>query len=193
MLRLVSAFVAAALSLLVISTSASGAVCDLSCWLHQTQADCHTVSSAATGNEMAMSMPSDMDMGPGMNMGTDESGSMSRSGTVMATSGHSMSMPVHMQMVTERLAYATEYEIAAGGAFGHSKRSSSCLHEPCAQVGTSASPPSPQHSQSSGSLHWIAISVTNPANSGIGSHWIRPGTPPPRILAVAPLTTTLRI
>ena len=183
MRRAISSLVAATLSLFVVSTSASGLVCDLSCWLHQTDSDCHTVGSATTGDEMAMSMPSDMDMGPD---------SMPGPGTVLTTSAPSITMPPQMQMVTERVGYAPKSEAGTSSVPGRSKSSSSCIHEPCAQVWSSVSSPNPHHCQAN-SQQGMTINISSPINSWIGFDWIGSGTPPPKILTAPHLTTTLRI
>ena len=175
---------AALLSVLMVSTSVSGSACDLSCWLHQAHYDCGTVGSAAIANETAMSMSSDMDMGP------DHSESMGPDTSMNTALGHSMSP--QMDIATERFEHATKPETRTTARANHSKALSSCTHEPCSRASTSASPPGGDHFRLN-SLHWVRICILGPANLRIGFHWIGLGTHPPELLAADRLTATLRI
>ena len=185
-MRSITTSLTALLSLLLVSAPVSAWSCDFSCSSHQALADCH--ASATTRNDdTAKSMP------PGMDMGSDHSEDSMGPETVMnAIPGHSMSMSPQQEMVTQRFEQATEPEMNTGATQDHSKSMSSCTHETCSQVSTSVSPPGADHSQPN-SLHRVAISISSPANLWITFHWIRPGTPPAKILAVDHLTTTLRI
>jgi hypothetical protein len=178
----------ALLSLLVISTSVSASACDLSCWLHQIHSDCHHGSSAANSkDDMAMSMPPDMDMG------SDHSGSSMGPDTVVsATPAPSMSMSPQIEMAAERFDHATKPDMRASAMHDPSKSMSSCAHETCTQIWTSASPSPGDHSQP-GSLHRIAINISTPVTVPVAFYCVRVGYPPPRILASERLVTTLRI
>jgi hypothetical protein len=213
-----SSLVALVLSLLMVSTSVSASACDLSCWLHQAHADCLTVGSVTADKDgAAMSMPSDMDMHPvesermvgahigadatavpmsmpaDMDMGPDDSNSMASSdANLNARPGQTLAMPPQLEGVTESFGRAAKAEMGTRAMLNHSGTLSSCMHEPCSQTSMSVSPPTGDHSQTS-SLHWMPIGISNPVSLWIGFHWIRPGTPPAKILAVDHLTTTLRI
>lgn len=162
-MRRITSSLAALLSLLVVSTWVSASACDLSCWLRQAHSDCHIASSATS--DTAMSMPAEMDMGS-MDMGSDPSASTT--GTGVSLTG----VPVHPMST--------------------SPQAETCAHETCSQVLASASSPSADHSRHN-SLSWIAIDIAIPVNLLTGFHPIRPGTPPPKTLAIDPLVTSLRI
>jgi hypothetical protein len=213
MRRVGSSLAALLLSLLMVSTSVAASACDLSCWLNQAHSDCHT--EAKDGAAMSMSsdmnmrsgerehvagpqigadstsdstpMPSDMDMGP------DNSENMAGADTNLnARPGRPMAMPAQLEGVTETSVRAAKGETGARAMLNHSGTLSPCMHEPCSQTSMSVSPPTGDHSQTS-SLHLVPTAISSPFNIWTTFHWIRPGTPPPKILAVDHLTTTLRI
>jgi hypothetical protein len=177
---------AVTLPLFMISTSISASVCDLSCWFIQTQSGCHTSSSHATANQMAMSMPADMDMGPG------GSSNMTGRDAAATPSSKSVSMPAHMRMVTEQSGDTAKPETDGNSLPGHSKGASSCIHQTCAQVGTSGASFEPGRARPN-SLHAMAIDVSISCYGRSHPSWLGPGSPPPRPFAVSSLTTTLRI
>jgi hypothetical protein len=186
-MRRVTTSLAVLLSLLLVLTSVSASACDLSCWLHQAHSDCLTISSAMSGKNLAMPMPSDMDMGP------DDRSSMTASDATMNVMlDHSMSVSPEMEGVTERFDAAAKPEMRTSAMTDHSKGISSCTHEPCGQTSVSVSPPAGDHCQIS-FLHWEAVSLSSPIDFWIGFHRIRPGTPPARILVANRLVTSLRI
>jgi len=185
MRRFITLFAAVTLPLFMISTSIAASVCDLSCWFRQAQSGCHTPSSPTAGSEMAMSMPADMDMG------LDQSDSMAGPDPVVTTMSHSMSMPSQMQLFTGRSVRATNNETSGTSMPDHSK-GTLCIHQICAQVGTSRASSDPGRFQSI-SLHSIAINATSPRNSRIHFPWLGSGSPPPKTLTVGRLTATLRI
>ena len=218
-MRSTTSSLATLLSVLMVSTSASASVCDLTCWLHQAHSDCHGVSSVTKSEEgTAVSMSSDMDMSseesepmitaprteadamtddsmsmpPDTDMGPDHSESMGRPVTMRnAILRHPMAMSVQREGVTER--FASTMKVAGTRATrNHSSKLSSCRHEPCSQASISASPPTGDHPQPA-SLLWIPTGISNTVNLWTGSHWMHPETSPPEILAVIRLTTTLRI
>lgn len=210
----IGSLVALLLSILMVLTSASGADCDLSCWLNQAHSDCHTAAVAANKGGAVMSMSSDMDMRPSesergvgphtddatidsmpadMDMGPDHSNSMAGTDTnLTARPGHAMAMPPQLEGVAESLVRAPKAETGTRAMLTHPGTLSSCMHEPCSQTSMSVSPPTGDHLQPS-SLRWMLTVISNSANIWTTFHWTRPGTSPPRILAVDHLTTTLRI
>ena len=134
---------------------------------------------------MAMSMPSDMDMG------TDHSEGMTAPTAAVPTLRYSMPMSAQVQMAKKRFDYETNPESSSTGMPDHSKNILSCAHEPCSQVWASVSPPSRGHTRLI-ALHSIANNISNVPNVCIGSHSIRLATHPPNLPAVD-LATTLRI
>jgi hypothetical protein len=185
-MRWVTGSLAALLSLLLVSAPVSAWACDVSCSSHQAHSDCHA-SATTSKDDAAMSMP------PGMDMGSDQSESPTGSDTVIsAVPGHSMSMSPQQEMATRRFEQATKPATRIDTLHDHSKGMSSCTHETCSQLSTSASPPGADHSQPS-SLHWLAVSISSPVNLLVSSHWVRLGTPPPKLLTADRLITTLRI
>jgi hypothetical protein len=177
---------AALLTLLLVSAPVSAWACDFSCSSHQARSNCHA-STTTSKDDTAMSMP------PGMDMGSDQTGGSMRPDTVMnATSGRSMSMSTQQEKASQRFERATAPDMNTGAAQDHSKSVSSCTHETCSQVSTSASPPRADHSQPN-SPHRVAIGNSSPANLWTSFHWIRPGTPLPQLLTADRLVTILRI
>ena len=174
------------LSLLLVSAPASAWACDLSCASIQAQSNCH-ISATTSKDDMLVSMP------PGMGMGFSESErSMGPDTVIEAMPGHSMSMSPQQEMATRRFEQATKPATRTGTMHDHSKGMSSCTHETCSQLVTSASPPGADHSQPN-SLHWLAVSMSSTVNLLVSFHWVQPGTPPPKLLTAHRLITTLRI
>ena len=166
-MRRVITSLATILSLLLVLTSVSASVCDLSCWLHQAHSGCPTVSSGISGKNTAMSMPSDIDMSP------DRSSSMTASdASINVMPDHSMSVSPEMEGVTERFDTLTKPEMRTSTVPDHSKGISSCTHEPCSQISISVSPPVGDHRQRS-FLHRVVVSISNPMNLLNGFQWIR--------------------
>ena len=214
-MRRITGSLAALLSVLMVSTSASASICDLSCWLHQAHSDCRTVSSGTKAPETAMSMSSAMDMNPDesesmmgpkmgagatpddststssdMEMGPDHSDGMKTVDMGMnAALGHSISPP--LAVATEHLKRATKPEMGTSTMHDHSTGVTSCTHETCSQSSASASPPQKDHHQASSI--WKTMSSSSHDGFWIGFHWVRLGTPPPEVLATDGLTTALRI
>ena len=185
-MRSMATSVAALLSLLLISAPVSAWACDLSCSSHQAHSDCHA-SATTSKDDIAMSMP------PGMDMGSDQSeSSMGPDMTMGPVPGHSMSMSPQQEMATRRFEQAAKPATRTHTMHDHSKGMSSCTHETCSQLSTSASPPGADHSQPS-SLHWLAVSISSPVNLLVSFHWVQLGTPPPKLLTADRLITTLRI
>jgi hypothetical protein len=185
-MRGITSSLAALLSLLLVSAPVSAWACDMSCSSHQAHSDCHA-SATPSENDTAISMPA------GMDMGSDQSESPTGSDTVMsAARDRSMSMSPQQEMARRHFEQATKPATRTDTLHDHSKGMSSCTHETCSQLSTSASPPGSDPSQPD-SLHWLAVSISSPVNLFVSFHWVQLGTPPPKILAVAHLTTTLRI
>ena len=185
-MRSITTSLAALLSLLLISAPVSAWACDVACSSHQAHSDCHA-SSTTSKDDTAMSMP------PGMDMGSDQSESPLGPDTVLsAAPGHSMAMSPQQEMATRRFEQATKPATRTGTMHDHSKGMSSCTHETCSQLSTSASPPGADHSQPN-SLHWLAVSTSSPVNPLVNFHWVLLGTLPPKLLTADRLITTLRL
>lgn len=186
---IITTSLAAVLSLLMLSTSVFTSACDLSCWLRQAHSGCHTVRSSISGEDTAMSMSSEMDMG------SDHGGSMMRPDTsVDGMPVHSMSMPPPIEgVITERFEHSTKPEMGKNAMLDRSKGPSSCAHEPCSQFSAFGSPQTGEHSQLD-SLHRLAVfSRSNSVNIWMAFHSIRPDTSPPKILVADRPLTALRI
>lgn len=185
-MRGISSSWAGLLSLLLISSPISAWACDVSCSSHRAHSDCHA-SAKTSKDDTAMSMP------PGMDMGSDQSASPAESDAAMgAVRGHFMSMSPQQEMATRRFEQDTKPATRTDTLHDHSKGISSCTHETCSQLSTSASPPGADHSQPD-SLHWLAVSISSPVNLLVNFRWVRLGNPPPKLLTADRLITTLRI
>jgi hypothetical protein len=185
-MRSITTSLAALLSLLLISAPVSAWACDLSCSSHQARSDCHS-STATSKDDTAMSMPA------GMDMGSDRTESPIGPDTAMsATPGHSMPMSPQQETATRRLEQVSKLETRTGAMHDHSKSVSACTHETCSQVTASASPPGADHSQPN-FLHRIASSISSLVNLWPDFHWVRLGTPPPKLLTADSLISILRI
>jgi hypothetical protein len=197
-MRWLTGSLAALLSLLMVTTSVSASVCDLSCWLRRAHSDCHGASSATNDNAMAMAMP--MDMGAGTHdsaeMGEPDTATVTTPGNfVSMTDRMRMSMPMfaQAQKVTGRFEYAAKAEAGSDSMPGHSKTISSCSHEPCAQIWGSASPPPGADRLRVNSRHFTTMSVSRPASVSMSFQQICIKASPPELLAIQPLVTSLRI
>jgi hypothetical protein len=200
-MRWLTGTLAALLSILMVSTSVSASVCDLSCWLRRADSGCHTGGSDMAGSmAAALSMPPDMDMGPG----SDESMTVSTTpGATVTTPGNLVSISTQMRMsmpmfapaqkVTGRFEYAAKAEAGADSMPGHSKTISSCSHEPCAQIWGSTSPPPGAGRRQVKSQHSTTMSISRPASVSLTFQQICIKTSPPELLAIRPLVTSLRI
>ena len=185
-MRKATSWLAAVLSLLLVSAPVSAWACDFSCSSHQAHSDCRT-SATTSEDDSAMAMP------PGMDMGSDHGeGSMEPGTVINAMPGRSMTMFPHPKVAVQTFEYATNLALGTPALRDHSKSVSPCTHETCSQVSTSASPPGADHSQPD-SRHQIAISISSPVNLWIAFHWIGPGTPLRVIPTADCLVTTLRI
>jgi hypothetical protein len=135
----------------------------------------------------SMSMAADMDMT------LDQSNSMAGTDTNLdARLGHSMAMPPQPESVTETLGRTAKAEMGATASLNQFRSLRPCMHEPCSQNSMSVSPPTGDHSQPK-SVVGMPTDIFNPLNFWTAFQWIKSGPPPPTILAVDCLTTTLRI
>lgn len=180
----------ALLSAFMVFAPLSASACELSCWLHQTDSDCHSAVQATEPSQSSISAPSAMDM--------SAEGGMSSPGlqheaaadyTVSATAHHSMT--AQMDVVRGPLE-VNRNEANSNSGFNHSKTLSRCAHETCSQASASASPPSASGNQPAYHQHSIDVNGGNPANFLRISPGAAPGTAPP-IMPAAGLLTTLRI
>lgn len=210
---------AAFLSMLMVSTSASASVCDLSCWLRQAHSDCHSggpTTSRDAGMPMSSMMAMDMSanenpqmpvadatpstapkdstpMPPGMDMRPGRSDNpMAADAGMHATPGRLMSMSPRPEMAAERFQRALKSGMRTNTMHHHPGNLSSCTHETCSQISASVSPPRVEHAQPS-FLHSAPISPSNPVDLWADSQLIRPGIPPLEVLPAEGLATILRI
>jgi hypothetical protein len=215
MSRFGSSFVALLLSLLMGSASVAASACDLSCSLRQAHSFCD-IGKMASPNNDGLSMSSGMDthlgkrelmmephvdadapshtmpMHSGMDMGPDHSNSMVDSETnLISSTDHPMSTSQQIGMI-EGFARSAQIGHGSRGLDDPSGNLASCMHEPCSQVSMSNSPPTGNHSQPAG-LCLISAYNASPVNASATFQWIRPGSPPIKLIAIDRLTTTLRI
>ena len=183
-MRRATSSLAILLSLLIASAPVSAGACDMSCSIQQVRSDCH---SSTSKDDPAMSMPPGMDMGSG-----HSENSMGLDTVINNVPGHSMTMMPDQEMAARNFELATNFVLGTRALHDHSKSVSSCTHETCSQISTSASPPGADHSQPN-SLHRTVISISSPVNLWIDFHCVRIGTPPPELLTADRLVTTLRI
>lgn len=185
--RKMTSSLAALLSVLLITTSASASVCDLSCSFQEMHPGCQAAKSEANDKHTSMSMP------PGMDMGPDHSEGMKGPDTgIDAIPDHSNYVSSRMEMTAERFEQAAKPETGTNVTAHHSKTVSFCTHEPCRQVSASIFSSKVDRFQID-SLHWIAVGILSLLNPYITFHRIRVQTPPPKMLALDRLTTSLRI
>lgn len=210
MRRVGSSLAALLLSLLMASTSVSASACDLSCSLSRAHSDCRT--ETRDGAAMSMSLDMDMHSGESMvpqmdadatidsmpvpadtDMGSDDSDSMVGTDAYLnARAGHPMAMSPQLEGVIETSVRVAKDEMGGRSMLNRSGSLSPCMHEPCSQTSMSVSPPTGDRSQPT-SRFWMPTGISSPFNIWTSFHWIRPGTPPPKILAVDHPTTNLRI
>ena len=211
---------AALLSVLMISSSVSASACDLACWLHQANSDCHDGGSPTPEVEADMSMslgmvmhmdrdksqrmegtpvrtgraPEDsIAMSADMDMGADGGDSSEAlDTTINATTGYLVLMSPQPDIATERLVRGARPGMEKRAIPDHSRTVSSCTHETCNQISASTSPPNAPHSQHD-ALNIVASSASSLLNLWTDSDWIRPGPTPPENATMDQLATILRI
>ena len=195
------------LSLLMASTSASASVCDLSCWLHQFNPDCHNAASAPADDGMTMvtspTMPMDSSMqmgsmsmdsaeiGSGMNMGGGQTEGLPMSRRVAQTKSFHF-MPVSMDTITDSFQWASHLGFGSSPCHGHSQKTSSCIHAACVQNSSSAYPPNLRQSQPN-FLQTAPVGILDCSIFWTVSNRIAFPSPPADTVSVAHLSTTLRI
>lgn len=189
---------AALTSVFLVFTSISVSACDLSCWLSQSQTDCHSgapMSHAENATSMAASMS--MPVGPdGMQqmMAPDAA-----AGTVPDSSGsfeigmnHRLTpMPPQPEMAAERFFELANPRVSSTALPDSSRNVSSCAHGICSQLSVSASPPGAGHVQLyllyCAPVRSLAVMVSLTAGN-----CTKTGSPPPE-LHTEHLATILRL
>jgi hypothetical protein len=180
------------LSLFMVSTSASGIACDLSCSLGRMHFDCAMATSPMMQTGAADSMSSEMEMG-NMEMGSGISVRPTQPILVMnPPSGHAETMYSHLSMAE---LWEPMSGLAPSDTSDRSEPLVSCTLESCSQISASASPPGADHSVPSflngETIHLstrITLSIWTEVPSVVTSE-----TPPPVILSGVQLLTALRI
>jgi len=102
-----------------------------------------------------------------------------------------MPMGEDMEIPQGQDSHISDSDFTRSAAMAH-WGSKACAHEPCSQISVFAFPFQGGHSQHD-SIRWKAIGTASPVNLGIGFHWIKIGTSPPKLLATPLQVTTLRI
>jgi hypothetical protein len=216
-MRSITGLLAAFLSLLLISSSASASACDFSCWLRQTGNDCHatgTEANLSTSSTMAMDMsargnlqtPSDVpgtaDLDDSM-AGMDMTSSNTLSNEPMAVDikmemnrdaqvGSFMPMLSSADMPEEYSTHIPVSALAINAAHRHSGTSSLCAHETCSQIAASASPPHADHRNVS-LLNYVHVYLAVAINLNCFRQKASPGTSPPQVPLPDGLAAVLRI
>lgn len=201
-MRRITACTAALISVLVVFASISASACDLSCWLRQSQTDCHS-DVPMSAKEIGTLMSSAMNMGMRMNSGQMQQ-MIAPEGGAASLPASSVSVPLRIDMTHRLIPMSPQPEMAGERFIELSKpgmsamalpdepRSrSSCTHETCSQISASASPPSAGHLQLD-FLHHLPLSISIARNLPTGFHWIKTGSPPPELHA-EDFATFLRI
>lgn len=184
-MRSITRFIAALLSLLIVSTPMSAAACDLSCWLRPSHSACHTIGAATEdqatprSEHSGMDMTSPVDRGP-MDMACErtERGARLSQRVNKARSVHSMHPQV--ALATKRLD-ATEPKQSSAALHTDSAAFSSCEHEACSRTLISASPPGASRCQPNSS-DLVASPISIRITLGIAFHLVRPQISPPKAL-----------
>lgn len=219
-MRSITGLLAAFLSLLLISSSASASACDFSCWLRQTSNDCHAAGQVATEANMSTSSTMAMDMSASKNSqtpsdvpgtaapddsmaGMDMTSSNTSSNEPMAVDikmdmnmdaqvGSFMSMLSSADMPGKYSMHVPVPVMEINAAHHHSGPFSSCTHETCSQISASASPPHANHVDVS-FLNCIHVYLPAPINLVRFLQKASPGTSPPQVLLPDSLAAVLRI
>ena len=203
-MRWVTGALACVLSLLIVSTSASASICDLSCWLHQVDSDCHATAFSPAGQAMTSPMPSGMHMDAPADATPMTMDSDNTSGMDMAAEGNEglpalrfEPHPAHLMSTHIDLAIGHLKSTARSGQNSKSERHHSaslscCANGNCARSTVSAPPPDSGQSQPS-CLHFVAISISGPAYFWTTSQKISSATLPREDFPVRIQTTTLRV
>jgi len=186
----------ALLSVFMVFAPLSASACDLSCWLNQTNSDCHSAGPFTEGSQSLMSAPAMMDMSAGGEMsshGAQDNEDYNVSGTAHHSSmTEQMDLAMTAQMDSARRPVeVTRTDVSSTSGFNPSKKLSRCSHESCSQASASASPQRVRGDQPA-YLLTVDIAVRNPANFLTNPHEAVFGTPPP-ITPAADLLIALRI
>jgi hypothetical protein len=161
------------LSLLLAATSVSASACDLSCWFHLADSDCHIVGSSPTRKVgPANSKPSAMEMT------SHHCGRSIGNHTINGAPGRSASSAIAMRM--------------HGAGSDGSRTISSCTQEECRKPSASTSPAQRNLSQTDSSPA-EEIGSLNLFSFTVNSQEKRLERPPSGIPALDRLTTSLRI
>jgi hypothetical protein len=164
------------LSVILATTSISASACDLSCWLHPADSDCHIAGSyASLKSRTVESRPSVPEMKShhcGRSIGTHAGGT--HAGDVARTHFASSATGMH------------------GAGSEGSRTFSSCAQEECRKPSASTSPPRRNSSQTDPSPA-EEIGILNLFSFPVSSQQTRLERPPSGIPAPDRLTTSLRI
>lgn len=191
-MRRITACMAALISFLFVFTSISASACDLSCWLRQGQGDCHSgvpMPGEETGTAMASTMPMPMGLGSHQMQHMMAPGEV---GTGHRWTPHRLTpMPPQSEMAVGRFIELSKPGMSSTAPPDHSRDLSSCAHETCSQIWTSARPPGAGHARPDFLRH-APTRFSIATISWTRSDCIKTGSPPPELHA-EPLATILRI
>lgn len=186
-MRRMARLLPALLSVVLVFAPLAASACDLSCWLHQTDSHCHSVSSATENNQTSASSKMDMSSEAEMSSHGIQCHGGSDCSASAGTRPHSMF--VQMDMIRDSLQVMQKFDVSA--MFNYSKRLSPCSHETCSEALASGSAPSASRNLPA-YLYCAAIHVSSPEGFLTTPRPTAPGTSPHITLAIDPLIT-LRI
>lgn len=188
-MRGLTSVLASLLALLMVSTSASGSACDLSCWLGGAHSDCHTAApdpSDASGQAMATMDMDGMDMGSAHNHGTAV-----QQMRLETKSRHAKCVQLP---AIHKFGSISSFEFHAGYERNYSKGATDCTSDPCRQDAAFTSPPNRGHFQSNFAQLITASVFQNSAKVATGNRQIRSAPPPSaKNAALENFVTILRI
>jgi len=165
------------LSLLLAATSVSASACELSCWLHVADSDCHNAGSSQTRKASPVNSKSSV-----MEMKSHHCGRSIGNHTINGAPGYSASSTIAIRMHGADVVPET------------SKAAWSCTQDECRQPSASMSLPRGNISRTDPlPVHAIDIGILHPASLNASSCRSSLENPPRGIPAADRLTTSLRI
>ena len=165
---------ASVLAVLMAVTSVLASQCDLSCWLQQTESDCHSSASPDSAkNTMDMAMP-------GMDMSMADMATIDMPG---------MDMPPQTDNASPN---ASNASAPKRNATNHSQNPSPCSHGKCDHASASASPPTASHFDASFML-FVGAAALAPARICTLARLTETNSSPPEIIPPGKRSAILRI
>jgi hypothetical protein len=172
LIRRMGSPLATLLSLLLAATSVSASACDLSCWFHLADSDCHIAGSNASFKSRTVQSKSSV-----MKVKSHHCGRSIGNHTINGVPRHSASSAIAMRMHRADVV---------------SRTSKACTQDECRQPSASMLLLVGNISRTD-PLHAMDIGILNPSRLNASSHWASLENPPRGIPAPDRVTTSLRI